>query len=114
MMVVGAVVVVEVVVVEVLVVVEVVVITVEVVVVVVDVVVEVFVAGKVTGSVTFITAGTISAIGFALLVLMLEDVVVEAFVVEVILVVDGGALVDVVEVTKLMVKKLKNSLHRCW
>ena len=105
MMVVGAVVVVEVVVVEVLVVVEVVVITVEVVVVVVDVVVEVFVAGKVTGSVTFITAGTISAIGFALLVLMLEDaLVVEVFVVEVILVVDGGALVDVVEVTKLMVK----------
>ena len=115
MMVVGAVVVVEVVVVEVLVVVEVVVITVEVVVVVVDVVVEVFVAGKVTGSVTFITAGTISAIGFALLVLMLEDaLVVEVFVVEVILVVGGGALVDVVEVTKLMVKKLKNSLHRCW
>ena len=112
-MVVGAVVVVEVVVVEVLVVVEVVVITVEVVVVVVEV--EVFVAGKVTGSVTFITAGTISAIGFALLVLMLEDaLVVEIFVVEVILVVDGGALVDVVEVTKLMVKKLKNSLHRCW
>lgn len=67
------------------------------------VVVEVFVAGIefVTGSVTFITAGTISAIGFSLLVLMLvEDAfVVEVDNVEVILVDDGDALVDVVEVT---------------
>ena len=93
-------VVVEVVVVEVLAVVEVVVITADVVVVVVEVVVEVFVAGTVTGSVTFITAGTISATGFALLVLMLEDAVVVEVVVEVILVVDRDALVDVVEVTK--------------
>ena len=89
------------------VVVEVVVITADVVVVVVEVV-EVLVAGKVTGSVTFITAGTISATDFALLVLMLEDAVVVEIVVEVvvevILVVDGDALVDVVEVTKLMVK----------
>ena len=60
--------------------------------------------GEFLASVTFITAGTISATGFALLVLMLEDAVVVEVVVEVILVVDGDALVDVVEVTKLMVK----------
>ena len=100
MIVVEVVLVVEVVEVEVLVVVEVVVITADVVVVVVEVVVEAFVAGKVTGSVTFITAGTISATDFALLVLMLEDaVVVEVgveVVVEFILVVGDDDFVDVV------------------
>ena len=68
--------------------------------------------GAFLASVTFITAGTVSATDFALRVLMLEDAVVEEVVVEVVvevvevvvevvevLVVDGDDLVDVVEVT---------------